>query len=565
MSNKKGNDNIEKNTTVNKNNGEKKTKRKERLKNLALGMQRAGNEAAIIKARGSDGLFVGLIINAIGQALYEIGFQAEYFFVKLWRFIAAFFKQLWFVVVAVVRSMLSPLTIFFKGIFRDLTQPFVHFFVGLFTGASAFFGALFKGKNPFKAVARLLKSSKEEGKTVFLRALSYLLPLGAAAIFAFTFLVMFANPFSLAVYSNGEFIGYIESDTVWDNAERRVESRVKAISADQTLELAPSFEIASVDVASRLSATQLTDSIIDKSPEQITQATGIYVNDVLVSVCVEGDDLRSLLDTAIAIATPADDPSARVSFINDVVTEDGLYYTESLSTFAQTESVLNANNYLQTVITVTQVRDVEVAYTEIEEESSNYAKGVTAVKQYGVNGTNRLTEDVTYVSGVEIARTVLSEEVIKEPTPKITYVGTAESAGGSYDGDIQLGTGQFVWPVPGYTYVSSEFGERIPPHRGIDIAAPYGTPIYAIDSGTVVESTWHGSWGYYILINHGNGMTTRYCHASALYATVGTNVAAGTHIADVGNTGTSYGNHLHLEVEVNGGLVNARNYIVEPG
>ena len=97
-------------------------------------------------------------------------------------------------------------------------------------------------------------------------------------------------------------------------------------------------------------------------------------------------------------------------------------------------------------------------------------------------------------------------------------------------------------------------------HRGTDICAPAGTPIYACDSGTVIEAGWHSSWGNYVLIDHGNGMTTRYAHCTSLLVGAGTNVARGQLIATVGSTGYSSGNHCHLEVTVNGSLTNPMNY-----
>lgn len=72
----------------------------------------------------------------------------------------------------------------------------------------------------------------------------------------------------------------------------------------------------------------------------------------------------------------------------------------------------------------------------------------------------------------------------------------------------RLGTGSFLWPVPGYSGIS-RWASLPYGHRGVDITAPYGTPIYAADAGTVIAAQWHNhptmSWGYYVEIDHGNG------------------------------------------------------------
>lgn len=119
------------------------------------------------------------------------------------------------------------------------------------------------------------------------------------------------------------------------------------------------------------------------------------------------------------------------------------------------------------------------------------------------------------------------------------------------------------------SHVTSEFVDRINPltgeaehHRGIDLAAPEGTPIYAVASGTVVLARYnHPSYGNYLVIDHGGGTTTLYAHCSALLVATGQTVSAGDIVARVGATGDATGNHLHLEVKVGGQLVNPRTFL----
>ena len=108
-------------------------------------------------------------------------------------------------------------------------------------------------------------------------------------------------------------------------------------------------------------------------------------------------------------------------------------------------------------------------------------------------------------------------------------------------------------------HVTCEFGNG---HRGIDLAFPKGTPIRAVASGTVVLARYgHYSYGNYLVIDHGGGVTTLYAHCSALTVATGQTVSAGQVIARVGSTGNSTGSHLHLEVKQNGTLVNPRTFI----
>ena len=120
--------------------------------------------------------------------------------------------------------------------------------------------------------------------------------------------------------------------------------------------------------------------------------------------------------------------------------------------------------------------------------------------------------------------------------------------------------GELCWPLPGYTYISCNFGDDDAygnsGHRGTDIPAPEGTPILAAHSGTVIISGWNNSYGNQVLLDNGAGLSTRYAHMTAAAVSAGETVTAGQVIGYVGNTGDSTGFHLHFEVMQNGVRVN---------
>ena len=113
--------------------------------------------------------------------------------------------------------------------------------------------------------------------------------------------------------------------------------------------------------------------------------------------------------------------------------------------------------------------------------------------------------------------------------------------------------------------ITSRFGavssRRVSRHTGLDIAASTGTKIKACAGGTVTFSGYKGSYGYMIVVNHGNGVETYYGHCSKLYVKAGQQVNQGDVIAAVGNTGNSTGPHLHLEIRLNGVAYNPQNYL----
>ncbi|MCQ2512622.1 MAG: peptidoglycan DD-metalloendopeptidase family protein [Lachnospiraceae bacterium] len=126
------------------------------------------------------------------------------------------------------------------------------------------------------------------------------------------------------------------------------------------------------------------------------------------------------------------------------------------------------------------------------------------------------------------------------------YNDDDDDGGGGYAPQI---SGSWIWPLDNYFYVSSGFGARWGSfHAGIDIPAPEGTPVKAVDGGIVVLARWSPTYdtGNYIVIYHGNGVYSEYMHLSDIWVYDGQYVSQGQYIGAVGNTGESYGAHLHL-------------------
>lgn len=131
--------------------------------------------------------------------------------------------------------------------------------------------------------------------------------------------------------------------------------------------------------------------------------------------------------------------------------------------------------------------------------------------------------------------------------------------------------GDVGWPLDANAsyYISSEQGWRDlygvqDYHLGLDIACANGTDVFAANGGTVLKSEMHWSYGNYVLIDHGGGISTLYAHMSDRQVSAGDTVSAGQIIGHVGLTGNTFGYHLHFEVRENGTVVNPRNYLTFP-
>lgn len=125
-----------------------------------------------------------------------------------------------------------------------------------------------------------------------------------------------------------------------------------------------------------------------------------------------------------------------------------------------------------------------------------------------------------------------------------------------------------IWPAQGW--VSSPFGYRIDPftgrrtfHRGIDIATNFGNPVAAAADGSVTEARYDKFYGRTVIISHGNGVVTQYCHLDKYTVAPGQKIHRGDIIGYVGKTGKALGPHLHYEVRINDTAVNPYNYILE--
>jgi murein DD-endopeptidase MepM/ murein hydrolase activator NlpD len=173
----------------------------------------------------------------------------------------------------------------------------------------------------------------------------------------------------------------------------------------------------------------------------------------------------------------------------------------------------------------------------VEGLAKKYKVEPAAIVDYELNGLDE--ENL----GLAAGEYVVVPGGVKPYIPRVVH---------AYDGpvpeDAEKGTGIFGWPVSGR--ITQGFWKH---HRAIDIGAAKGTAVKVADSGWVAQSGWSDiGYGYFILIDHGNGFQTLYAHLSAMDVEAGDSVAKGARIGAVGTSGNSTGPHLHFEVRKNG-------------
>jgi len=230
------------------------------------------------------------------------------------------------------------------------------------------------------------------------------------------------------------------------------------------------------------------------------------------------------------------------------------------------------DEFKKTVQIVKEQEEVlQAEYTELTELRADLVEDQTAVETLLDNADIKL-EDLEKEIGANAA---LLEKLKKEAEEAAARAAAAEAAAqaaaqtessyGPAGPSVVSGSGQFTHPCPGLSYVSSEFGEyrdpSDPAHKGMDFAANTGVPTYAAADGYVTTAGWSDSAGNWVVINHGNGLVTKYMHHDDICVSAGQSVTKGQQIGWVGTTGWSTGPHLHFQVELDGVAVNPRNYL----
>ena len=203
------------------------------------------------------------------------------------------------------------------------------------------------------------------------------------------------------------------------------------------------------------------------------------------------------------------------------------------------------------VVTVEVANYDESYYAEVQtvKDDSLY-EGQSVTVQEAVAGVRNVTARISYVNGWESSREIIDEQIITEAVPQIIHEGTQVAP-------------TFVVPVNGS--LTSTFGPRWGTvHQGNDYGAEYASPEWASCAGTVTYAGWNdGGYGFMVVIDHGNGLSTRYAHMCQVACTVGQYVQQYEVIGYAGSTGDSTGVHCHFEIMENGVPVDPFLYLTE--
>ena len=559
------------------------------------------------------------LVQAVGEFLYALGFAAEYAAVRAGRNVAH--AALWAAgcckkfahdlavtafpgAVQMFKDLFGPIVLFFKGIAALLVHAHrIHKEQGL--GAA------------LKASARFFTGGIRRNLKLLPRMAMYILPLCALALFATVFESVVHRPYALAVQVNGQTVGYVANEATFNLAREDVQERINYAGTDKTeWTIEPTYTISTAHQV--MDENQMANAILRSASDEISEGTALYLDGELTAVCADGTSLQSYISGLLAPYEDEENANVTVGFNRAVDLEQGIYFNESfqdltdientLSGVQQAEKIykvqagdtlwaiaqkndltfkelcaLNTNfkgapltetsniqegdelivtkeeAMLEVRITKIEVKQEEIPYTTETTNSNELTKGTTKVTQEGENGLRNVTlQNVYDTNGTLLEQTVLSTEIVKEAVPKKVTVGTKKVTSST---KYITGSGKFIWPVPNYKYCSRWYSSG---HKGVDICAPAGTPIYATASGTVTKAGYNKAgagtgYGYSVVVNHGGGYTSVYAHCLSLAVHAGQSIKQGQLIGYVGSTGRSSGNHCHFEIRLNGSYVPPQN------
>ena len=206
-----------------------------------------------------------------------------------------------------------------------------------------------------------------------------------------------------------------------------------------------------------------------------------------------------------------------------------------------------------------EINGLKTLKSNLEIQMQDYYETLGDYESLQADLEDRLALQEKYLKQLQNEQAAAEKSAQQEKKKKDELEKDLEKLIKSYENQvIEQQNQSYMWPLPvNRLTITSKYGYRKiwginDFHTGIDIAAPYGTEIYAAKAGKVIVSTYDSSYGNYVVIDHGGGKTTRYAHMSSRIAKVGDNVKQGQIIGKVGATGSATGYHLHFETRVDG-------------
>ena len=477
-----------------------------------------------------------------------------------------------------------PMRMLFRGlsfIVRKTASFFVRLFVRTGEGDRLFSGKLSRGvgklfstlkKDPrrFPALLRydlvraFRRYRRPVRRTLIACVFVVLLAVGAGALSA-----RLSMPSALCLSVGGKVLGYVPAQSDYDEARAQAEQTLSLGARGNGAALLPeiTLSVQRVHADEMMDEYELYNALLEASSAELTDACGIYIDGNFLCALKSEARARAVFNELLEALSPGM-PGVN-SFQQKVAYVQGLYPADGAVVWdeARLRSRLNVGDLLTVRTVTTQVVTQLTDFETVEVESDQLYIGRTRVVSEGRQGVAQITNLVTYVDDTPVQTQEISRITVQQPVAKTVQVGTRALDSVYAPQGVAL-DGILLWPVVGADRINSDYAYRWGKlHAALDIGSSHGTSlgktVIAAKEGTVVIAGVHSSYGYYIKIDHGNGLQTLYAHcmAGSLMVSVGQHVEAGQPIARVGQTGYATGPHLHFEVIFRGSRVDPKPYL----
>ena len=293
------------------------------------------------------------VVLTVGEALYALGFAAEYMVVRTGRGIAAVAHRVarW-----CRNARHTIIATAFPGaaqMFKDLLAPLYLFFKGL--GAVAAHANDVRRERGFgasvKAAGRYFVGGLKRNLSLLPRTAMYILPLCMLAVFVAVWNRTMAQPYALAVQVNGQTVGYVANEEVFNLAKEDVMQRINYAGSDKTeLTIEPTYTISVTHKT--MDESETANAILQSASDQISEGTALYLDGELTAVCSDGDTLRSYLESLLAPYEDQADENISVGFNKNVTLEDGVYFNDSFEDDNSIENMLTGVQQQEKIYTV---------------------------------------------------------------------------------------------------------------------------------------------------------------------------------------------------------------------
>ena len=388
---------------------------------------------------------------------------------------------------------------------------------------------------------------------------------GIAAVTAVHFLSL--RP-AIRVEAAGVLIGCAATEGDYLAARSAAEARIRC-GGDSFEGGLPevTFRLDRVGVGDYTPREKMTENLLKNAEGRLVNACGVFVDGEFVGAVGSEADGKDVFDEALRRAETAAGTGASCFFAESVSYVPGLY-PDSPDCLKSRESLAQTARSLTVMTARTETVSEPVGYDVIEIPSRTLSVNTARTILEGENGTDQVTMVVTYADGKAVSSKEVSRFTVLQPVAMRRLVGTKVYS--TPVAPVFSTVKQLLWPVDGAYNINSDYAYRWGKfHYGLDIgvgSAPgtsLGMNVLAAADGVVELATTHSSYGYYIILDHGNGMETVYGHLmeDSFKVSPGEKVKQGQPIARVGQTGYATGPHLHFEVRVNGNKTDPKLYL----